>query len=315
MNRTEPVTRRTHRRHEPGLDVVEPGPLATIQDLGRPGLAEIGVGTSGAADRGSLRLANRLVGNDEGAAAVEVTLGGLVVRAREALTVAVTGAPCPITVNGRGAAPNTVLRLPAGAQLCLGRPDRGLRSYLAVRGGIAVEPVLGSRSTDVLAGLGPDPLTSGTLLPVGPAPAEFPTVETAPVAPPGAGEISLAVVTGPRDDWFTEQALATLLGEPYEVTPDSNRIGMRLSGPVPARRTDTELPSEGMVAGSVQVPPSGRPTLFLADHPSTGGYPVIAVVVSSDVDAAAQARPGQRIRFHRTDPDRPRSARRRRLPH
>lgn len=285
------------RERDAGVELVETGPLSTVQDLGRPGLAGIGVGVSGAADRGALRLANRLVGNDEAAAAVEATLGGLTVRAQRDVTVAVTGAPCPVTVDGRGEAVNSVLRLTAGAELRLGTPERGLRSYLAVRGGIAVEPVLGSRSTDVLAELGPDRPAAGTVLPVGPAPARLPTVATAPVAAPGADDIELAVVPGPRDDWFDDRALATLLSEPYEVGTDSNRIGMRLTGPALHRVGSAELPSEGMVAGALQVPPSGQPTLFLADHPVTGGYPVIAVLPAAVVDVAAQVRPGQRVRF------------------
>ncbi|SEG93423.1 biotin-dependent carboxylase uncharacterized domain-containing protein [Saccharopolyspora kobensis] len=281
------------------LQVLATGPLATVQDLGRPGLAGIGVGSSGAADSGAFRLANRLVGNDEGAAAIEVTFGGLEVRATRDLTAAVTGAPCPVTVDGRGAAVNSVLRIPAGAVVRLGMPDRGLRSYLAVRGGIAVEPVLGSRATDVLAGLGPEPLAPGAQLPVGPPPQRFPQVDLAPVAACEDGEITLRVAFGPRHDWFTEDALTALVGSSYEVTPDSNRVGMRLSGPALERCRTDELPSEGMVAGALQVPPSARPTLFLADHPVTGGYPVIAVVVAADLDKAAQARPGQRIRFRR----------------
>lgn len=280
-----------------GLTVLRPGALATIQDLGRHGFAAIGVGVSGAADRGSLRLANRLVGNAEGAAAIEATLGGLAVRARGDLVVAVTGAPCPIEVGGQGGAMNSMIRVPHGTTMALGTPERGLRSYLAVRGGVAVPPVLGSRSTDLLAGLGPDPLGPGRFLPVGPAPQGFPPVALAPVAAPSAGELRLRVVPGPREDWFTEHAMRTLLGESFEVTKDSNRIGLRLSGPALSRRKNGELPSEGMVLGALQVPPSGRPTLFLADHPSTGGYPVIAVVMAADVDIAAQARPGQRLRF------------------
>ncbi|SDY95273.1 biotin-dependent carboxylase uncharacterized domain-containing protein [Saccharopolyspora shandongensis] len=279
------------------LEILAAGPLATIQDLGRPGLAGIGVGRSGAADAGSFRLANRLVGNDEGAAAIEVTFGGLAVRATRDLTAAVTGATCPITVDGRVAAANSVLRIPAGAELRMGVPGCGLRSYLAVRGGVAVPPVLGSRATDVLAGLGPEPLTSGAVLPVGPPPDRFPQVDVAPVAVCPADEIVLRVAPGPRHDWFVDDALTTLVSEPYEVTADSNRIGMRLDGPALDRSRTEELPSEGMVAGALQVPPSARPTLFLADHPVTGGYPVIAVVAAADLDAAAQARPGQRIRF------------------
>jgi biotin-dependent carboxylase-like uncharacterized protein len=282
------------------VEIVRTGPLAVIEDLGRPGFAGIGVGPSGAADRGSLRLGNRLVGNDEAAAAIEVTLGGLTLRARGDLVVAVTGATCPITVDSRGDAMNSLIRVPDGAELRLGTPDRGLRSYLAVRGGLSVAPVLGSRSTDLLSKLGPEPLRPGTLLPVGPAPAGFPPVAAAPVPQLSTEDVRLTTVPGPRDDWFTTEVLEILFSTPYVVRADSNRIGMRLSGPPLPRGITSELPSEGMVAGALQVPPSGQPTLFLADHPSTGGYPVIAVVIAAHVDLAAQARPGQRLRFSRT---------------
>ncbi|MGW1681987.1 5-oxoprolinase subunit C family protein [Saccharopolyspora sp. NPDC002376] len=289
-----------------GLVVVDPGTFTTVQDLGRPGLAGIGVGISGAADRGSLRLANRLVGNDEGAAGLEVTFGGLSFQAQRNLTVAVTGAPCAITLDDRGAGMNAVLRMGPGAVLRMGVAERGLRSYLAVRGGIDVAPVLGSRSTDVLAGLGPPPLCAGTELPVGHAQNPFPSVDVAPVAPIPDSDLVLTVAAGPRDDWFDESALELLLREPFEVTADSNRIGMRLAGPEMRRVRTEELPSEGTVLGAIQCPPHGRPTLFLADHPVTGGYPVIAVVLAKDVDRAAQARPGQRIRFRLRAPE-PRS--------
>lgn len=278
------------------VEVLATGPLATVQDLGRPGLAGIGVGTSGAADTTSLRLANRLVGNDENAAAIEVTFGGLALRATRDVTVALTGAPCPVTVDAIGAAPNSVLRVPRGAELRLGVPAVGLRSYLAVRGGVDVAPVLGSRSTDVLSGLGPDPLRPGAVLPVGPPPSRFPVVDVAPVAATPE-EIVLRVQAGPRDDWFTAAALKTLVSAPYEVTAESNRVGMRLDGPVLERSRTEELPSEGMVTGALQVPPLGTPTLFLADHPVTGGYPVIGVVIAADVAKAAQARPGQHVHF------------------
>lgn len=279
------------------MEVIETGPLATVQDLGRVGCAAMGVGAAGAADRGSFQLANRLVGNDEGAAAVELTYGGLVARLRRDVTAAVTGADCPITVDGRAASMNSVLRVRAGSVLRLGSPVRGLRSYLAVRGGIDVPPVLGSRASDLLSGLGPESVRPGAVLPIGAAAKPFPVIGFAPVAELPSDELVLAVVPGPRDDWFTDSALAILLSEPYTVTSESNRIGMRLSGPVLTRTREGELPSEGMVPGALQVPPSGVPTLFLADHPVTGGYPVIAVVVAADVDRAAQARPGMRIRF------------------
>lgn len=279
------------------LRVLATGPLATVQDLGRTGMGDIGVGVSGAADRGALRLANRLVGNPEEAAGIESTLGGLALCARRGITVAVTGADCPVAVDGREAAVNTVLRVPAGSELTTGTPESGSRAYLAVRGGVDVEPVLGSRSTDTLSGLGPDPLRTGDLLPVGAPTEDFPVVDAAPVPGPQAGDLVLTVVPGPRADWFTEDALSTLLGGTYRVTPRSDRVGMRLDGPLLERARAGELPSEGMVPGALQVPPAGEPTLFLADHPVTGGYPVIAVVRSADVDRAAQARPGQRLRF------------------
>nr|WP_169952910.1 biotin-dependent carboxyltransferase family protein [Microbispora sp. H11081] len=292
------------------LLVLAPGPLTTVQDLGRRGHGHLGAGRSGAADRGALRLANRLLANPEGAACLEVTMGGLAVRAVGDLLVTLTGAPCPAVVGcpggrTRGIGHASVERLPDGATLRLGVPPRGLRTYLAVRGGVDVPQVLGSRATDLLSGLGPERPAPGSLLPVGPAPAGFPVADLAPVPEPESGVLMLDVLPGPRHDWFTPGALAALCSEPYEVTADSDRVGMRLRGPRLERARDGELPSEGMVPGALQVPPSGQPTLFLADHPVTGGYPVIAVVRDHHVDRAAQARPGQRVRFRMTRDSRP----------
>lgn len=279
------------------LEIVATGPMTTVQDAGRFGHAALGVGRSGAADTDSYTLANRLLANPPGAAALETTLGGLRVRAHGAVTVAVTGAEMPVRAGGRGAAVNEVLHLPDGAELTLGVPARGLRSYLAVRGGVAVPPVLGSRSTDVLAGLGPAVPRVGDLIPVGPAPAAFPNLDHVPVRRVGGDRVELRVELGPREDWFTERALTALLSGDYEVTSRSDRVGARLAGPALERAREGELPSEGMVAGALQVPPGGEPVLFLADHPVTGGYPVVAVVRSADLPKAAQARPGTHIRF------------------
>ncbi len=278
------------------IEVIRSGPLTTVQDLGRPGLAHLGVGRSGAADRPALTLANRLVGNAERAACLEVTLGGLVLRSTATGTIALTGAPCPVLVAGRPAAMHTPISVPAAATVELGRPATGVRTYLAVRGGIAVPPVLGSRSTDLLAGLGPPVVGAGDELPVGDDAAGLPHVDLAPV-PPLASDIRLRVLAGPREDWFTAGALWLLGAQPYEVTPASDRVGLRLRGPALTRSRDGELPSEGMVAGALQVPPDGLPVLLLADHPVTGGYPVIAVVDEVDRHLAAQARPGNRLRF------------------
>jgi biotin-dependent carboxylase-like uncharacterized protein len=285
------------------LVVLDPGPLSTIQDLGRPGHADLGVGRSGACDGGALRLANRLVGNDEGAAVIEATAGGLAVRSAGSLTVAVTGAPCPVLISGRAADPYAPLWLPDGTDLRLGRPDGGLRSYLAVRGGLAVPAILGSRSTDLLSGIGPAPLTAGTTLPVGDfAVSNWEPVDVAPARPLPEDPLVLRVILGPRDDWFGADRCQTLLTATYRVSPESNRVGLRLAGPGLRPIVEGELPSEGLVIGALQVAPSGKPTLMLADHPVTGGYPVIAVVVSSDLDAAGQAWPGQRLRFRIAPP-------------
>lgn len=281
----------------PGLQVLAVGAQALIQDLGRPGLAHLGVGESGAADVRSFRLANRLLANAEDAAAIEAVLGDLAIRALDNLTIAVTGASAPLSVNGRSEPSNAVVGVRAGDVVRLGRAGRGLRTYLAVRGGVDVPPVLGSRSSDVMAGLGPAPLGPGDILHVGPVPPDFPKVDVAACAPVSDGDLLLHARPGPRDDWFQPAALQALWTSAFEVTPDSDRVGMRLSGPELPRREERELMSEGMVAGSLQAPPSGRLTLFLADHPVTGGYPVIAVVMSHDLPKAAQARPGQRLRF------------------
>jgi biotin-dependent carboxylase-like uncharacterized protein len=273
------------------LTVVEPGPLTTVQDVGRIGLAALGIGRSGACDRTSYRLANRLVGNDPAAAALEVTFGGLQMRPDADVVLALTGARC------RDVPHNAVLVLPAGSTLRLPPPVAGLRTYVAVRGGIAVPEVLGSRSTDLLAELGPAVVSAGDVLGVGAAPATFPNVDLAPVPDPATGELTVRVVGGPRNAWFTQDSWAALLAESYEVTSESNRIGIRLDGPPLERVRAEELPSEGMARGALQVPHSGKPVLFLADHPVTGGYPVVGYVHDDDVDRCAQLSPGQRIRF------------------
>jgi biotin-dependent carboxylase-like uncharacterized protein len=277
------------------LTVTATGPLALVEDLGRPGRAGIGVARSGAADRGSLRLANRAVGNHEGAAAIEVTLGGLAFEVgAEGLCLCVTGAPVDVTVDGRGAGSHTVIQVAPGARVALGTPRAGLRSYVAVRGGIDVPEVLGGRSRDVMAGLGPEPLAEGDVLPVGPPARDLPGVDH--LSWPALDEpVVLRAVRGPRDGWVEDADL--LVSTSWQATDRSNRVGTRLTGASLQHARDEQLPSEGAWRGAVQVPPSGEPVLFLADHPVTGGYPVVAVVVDEDVDRAAQVRPGQDVRF------------------
>lgn len=272
------------------IHVVETAALVTIQDLGRHGHAHLGVPRAGALDQPAAALANRLVGNDASAAVLEVLLGGLVLRA---------GRGCWVAVTGADRAHPTAQWLAAGGTLRVGTPATGLRSYVAVAGGFEVAPVLGSRSTDTLAWVGPDPVVAGAVLPIGVPAGEPRPLETP--RPPSPGP--LRITPGPRVDWFGPDALDRLCAAAYVVTTDSDRVGMRLEGPELRRVRRGELPSEGMVLGAVQVPPSGRPVVFLADHPPTGGYPVVAVVDEEDLWQCAQLRPGEQVRFtRRADP-------------
>ncbi|MEW2454347.1 biotin-dependent carboxyltransferase family protein [Streptomyces albus] len=281
-----------------GLETLRPGALTTVQDLGRAGHAHLGVPRSGALDMAAHRLANRLLGNPETAATLETTLTGCAVRVLRPTVAVVTGASCPVTVAGRPAPWGQPVRVPAGAVLDVGTATHGVRSYLGFAGGVDADPVLGSRATDLLSGLGPQPLAAGTVLRLGEPQAGGPppVPDAAPWAAPPR-ELVLPVVAGPRDDWFTAAGLRTLLTGRYRVSAASNRIGLRLEGPALARAREGELPSEGMPLGAVQVPPEGRPVIFLADHPTTGGYPVIGVVPPAALDAAAQAPPGTPVRF------------------
>ncbi|SEL94551.1 biotin-dependent carboxyltransferase family protein [Streptacidiphilus jiangxiensis] len=350
--------------------VVRPGPLTTIQDTGRRGVAALGVPRAGALDGPAFRWANTLVGNRDGdagghagvvaaqaaggrtgdspdtaagshpgsgaggslgdspdtaagghpgsgaggragggrtgiapgAAVLEATFGGLALRlVGGAAWIAVTGAPTPVHVDGRAVAFSAPVRVREGALVEIGRPVAGVRCYLAVDGGFAVPRVLGSRSTDLLAGLGPDQLHAGTRLPLGP-PRRLDSLgqgaDGSPLAAPPR-ELLLRLTPGPRRDWFEPESLAALARTPYRVSPASNRIGLRLTDGPPLRRLAGlgELPSEGMVLGAVQVPPDGMPVVFLADHPTTGGYPVVGVVPEADLAAAAQAAPGTPVRL------------------
>jgi KipI family sensor histidine kinase inhibitor len=300
-----------------GLRVLSPGLQSLVQDLGRYGHSGLGVSAAGALDRASLRRANRLVGNAPSAAAVETVAGGLTVQAVGDQVLAVAGAPAELTIESpydagpkddfddAGSGPSwrtvpmaTPFALLDGETLTIGAPERGFRSYLAVRGGVDTAPVLGSRSTDTMSGIGPAPLAAGQLFAAG-GDAESGVVGHPELQPdfPGTGVTVLDVVPGPRADWFDAAALASFSGQDWEVTPQSNRVGMRLRGTPLQRSRQGELASEGTVAGALQVPPEGLPVLFLADHPITGGYPVIAVVVDSQLDLAAQVPIGGKIRF------------------
>jgi biotin-dependent carboxylase-like uncharacterized protein len=274
--------------------VEEAGVLTTVQDRGRPGLAHLGVPRSGWLDARAARLANRLVGNDEDAAVLENLLGGLVLRCDQALAVAVTGAAADVRVDGSPVDAAGAVWLRAGSVLSLGRPSVGLRCYVAVTGGVEVPPELGSRSTDTLSGLGPAPLRAGDRLPLG-------TSYGAPgrgeqVPEPLASPVVLACLPGPRADWCPPGLADRLAATTYVAGTDSDRVGLRLQGAALDRRAG-EVPSEGMVLGAVQLPPDGQPVVFLNDHPTTGGYPVVAVVVTAHLPRCAQVRPGDEVRL------------------
>ncbi|MDO5676092.1 MAG: carboxyltransferase domain-containing protein [Propionibacteriaceae bacterium] len=266
------------------------------QDRGRPGYAAVGVGTSGAADLDALALGARLVGNGADDAALEITLGGAEFEATAVLTCALTGAAAPAAViaggQRRAVSHRTLFTLAAGERLVVGEPARGLRTYLSVRGGVAVPPVLGSRSRDTLAGLGPEPLSDGARVPIGAATTGWiPPTDWAP-EPGEPAVVELTYTLGPRHAWVGEAD-----GTQWVVSSELDRVGVRLAGEPLARLRGGELPSEGAVRGAIQVPPSGQPVLFLADHPLTGGYPVVGVLTAEAMSRAAQLRPGDAVRL------------------
>jgi biotin-dependent carboxylase-like uncharacterized protein len=270
------------------ITVVRTGPLLTVQDGGRPGLAHLGVPPSGAADRRSYELGNALVGNPPGTASLEATLAGPTLRFDPPVLLAVTGAEADARLDGE---PLPLGEAREGALLEFGRCRVGIRAYVAVAGGIEVEPVLGSRSHDLLTGLGPPPLRDGDVIPIGSPGSNRYRRRSGCLTPVGE---TLAVVPGPRADWFD---LDGLLATAWRVSPSSNRVGTRLDGPPLERLRHDELLSEGVVTGALQVPPNGRPILLGPDHPTTGGYPVVAVVRRDDLPLAGQLAPGTTVRF------------------
>ncbi len=303
---------------EAGLEVLDPGLQSLVQDLGRPGQAALGVPASGAADRPAAAQANRLLGNPAADAVVEILLSRSRFRAVGDQVLALTGATADAVITAaasderrreRPAPFGAPFALLDGETLILSPATAGLRTYLGLRGGVAAESTLGSRATDSLSGLGPAPLTAGTLLPrlasPGLRPVGSPEPGTLRLPDPHDDAATLRFVPGPRADWFGDEELARFSDQTWTVGSDSNRVGVRLQitdsgdgapGPL-VRHREGELASEPMVAGALQVPPSGLPVLFLADHPVTGGYPVIGTVLGEDFSVAAQLPPGSRIRF------------------
>jgi KipI family sensor histidine kinase inhibitor len=284
---------------------------ALFQDHGRPGLTGQGVSASGALDRGGFDAANRLVGNRANTPCLELAAGGFTFKSHARATVALAGAPCAVTVidaeGGRREFESwRAFALEPGDLVRVGAPARGARSYLAARGGFAVAAVLGAAATDTLARLGPDPVVAGAVLPLGSSSGLVAVaLDAAPAfALPAPGEtVTLDIVLGPRTDWFTPAGLDALTGQDWEVTPRCDRVGMRLSAPRPVARKDAaELHSEATATGAIQIPHDGQPVLFLADHPLTGGYPVVGTVAEHHLDLAGQIPVGARIRFRPLGP-------------
>jgi len=261
------------------IEVLDAGIATTLQDRGRPGLAHLGIPPAGAVDPRLAALTNRLVGNPVEAALIE-TCGNFVMRVSAAVLIATSSELAPLSLAS-GDRHRTAVD-----------PDR-LWQYVAVRGGIDAVEVLGSRSTDTLSGLGPAVLTAGDVLAVGPEPRTQVAVDQAPRS--DAANVA-RVGPGPRVDWFEPACFERLVAGAWIVS-DSSRIGVRLRGVTLPRRVTTDLPSEGLVRGAIQVPPDSDPVMMLADHPTTGGYPVIAVVHPDDVTTVAQTPPGGSVRF------------------
>ncbi|MEV7633053.1 urea amidolyase family protein [Microbacterium sp. NPDC089318] len=286
-----------------GLEVIRPGLQLLVQDLGRPGLAELGVPASGAADRVALRDANRAVGNASGDAVLE-GIGPAALRFHRGGVAAVTGAVAELAVTGvdgrtRSIRHGVPFAVADGDELEIDSPSRGLRFVIAVRGGIRMPEQLGSRSTDTLSGIGPARLVSGDVVPIGDGALCAVQPEKLPRDLPASGDLVVLDVTlGPREDWFTPESLRVLGEQEWLVTPRSDRVGIRLFGERPLERAiRDELPSEGVADGAIQVPADGQPVLFLPDHPTTGGYPVIGALTDTARDLAGQLPPGTRIRF------------------
>ncbi|PHM74489.1 5-oxoprolinase/urea amidolyase family protein [Xenorhabdus kozodoii] len=289
------------------LEILSVGLQTLFQDLGRVGQAKWGISGSGAMDKSALRSANRIVGNPSDQAGLEIVQGGFKAMAHGQMLIAITGASCPIeikTPSGEIFSVNTYqpIDLNEGDEISLGVPVAGMRSYLSVRGGFTIPAILSSHSFDTLSNIGPAPLKINDKLAVGETSrcAAISVCETPAFDMPDKDEIViLDILFGPRTDWFTPESIDLLSKQIWQVTPQSNRIGLRLNGECSLSRIKRqELPSEGTCAGAIQIPANGQPVLFLADHPLTGGYPVIASIADYHLDLAGQIPVNAKIRFN-----------------
>jgi antagonist of KipI len=285
------------------LKILEPGPLTTVQDAGRAGQLRYGIPPSGPVDRRAFVIANRLVGNDDGAAGLECTVMGPRFEVQAACAIAVTGADAPITVNGGEAPAWTTIDLKPGDVVKIGAARAGVRMYVAFAGGLDVPRVLGSRSTFIrgrLGGVDGRALRRDDTIGVLPAP-PAPRRTVARAAMPSFGDAELRVVLGPQADRFTDEGIAALLGSPYEMLPQSDRMGARLRGPRIAHARGHDIISDGIPLGGIQVPGDGQPIILLVDRQSTGGYTKVATVCSTDIARLGQVKPGQRVTFRAID--------------
>ncbi|MDO5031118.1 urea amidolyase family protein [Corynebacterium sp.] len=306
-----PLGRRSPARL-PRMEVLDSGLLTLFQDQGRPGRGNLGVTPSGAADQAAAATANVAVGNPREATVLE-NIGGMSLRALTDTVICVTGAQTRVLLDAMPVHLARPVLVTAGSTVRVEPAQLGMRSYVAIRGGIVADTELGSASTDILSGLGPSPVRLGDVIGVLPRSTAMTDAQLANplrVCEGEHGETTgvLRCVLGPRDDWFTQETIEAFLSTQWEVTPQTNRVGLRLraeNAPALARARSGELPSDGMVAGSVQVPPSGEPVVFLRDHAVTGGYPVIATVLEEDIDIAAQLPPGGTVRFELVTIDSP----------
>jgi biotin-dependent carboxylase-like uncharacterized protein len=283
------------------LEVVQPGPMTTVQDLGRIGYQQFGVPTSGALDDYAFRLGNLLVGNDEGAAALEITLFGCQLRALQDTLIAIAGADLAPAINGRPAPVWESLWIKRDQLLSFSQLRKGCRSYLAVAGGLNVPEVMKSASTCVRAGIGGlngRPLRKGDILRAntGVASAKAARIP-AKYIPAYSNDLALRVILGPQDDYFTDDGISTFLNSEYTVSAQADRMGYRLEGPFIQHSSGADIVSDGIPLGAIQVPGDGLPIILLADRQTTGGYTKIANIISVDIPKVAQAKPGDRIRF------------------
>ncbi|MGP8059574.1 MAG: 5-oxoprolinase/urea amidolyase family protein [Acidimicrobiales bacterium] len=288
------------------FSVEEPGLLTLAQDRGRVGAAHLGVPVGGPADPTAHQLANRLVGNDPAATALEVTARGPTLLARSDLHVAVVGADPVLHLDGHEVGAGRVFPVRAGQRLAVGAVRAGLRAAVAVSGGLVVPAVMGSRATDTLSWTGPGPVRAGDELGLGSERHRAGLADhLVPGAPAGAPR-SLRVVAGPHREWFGADALARLVERDYVVDEASDRVGLRLRAlgvPADLGRRPGELESVGMVTGAVQVPPDANPVVLGPDHATLGGYPVLAVVIRADRGVLGQCRPGDRVRLEAVSMD------------